>query len=185
MLALNKFVIEQLSGARALRYACVESSGTKPKKRTVSLCFTGTEYEYEVIRKNGDSTSFGGVSCDSIEDVEISIYDKVIDNKRNTNRDCEINRSPAKCINLSDDVVCVRRLENKSSYSCNIEVEKKFDPKKLVINLGCTELVVGDDTITTEVAISSITYDDIEYDVEYDGSENCSIEVIWGSEPEL
>jgi hypothetical protein len=55
----------------------------------------------------------------------------------------------------------------------------------LVINLGCTELVVGDDTITTEVAISSITYDGIEYDVEYDGSDNCSIEVIWGSEPEL
>ena len=62
---------------------------------------------------------------------------------------------------------------------------KKFDPKKLEINLGCTELVVGDDTITTEVAISSITYDNIEYVVEYDGSENCSIEVIWGSEPEL
>lgn len=185
MLALNKFVVEQLSGARALRYACVESSETKPKKRTVSLCFTGHDYEYEAISKNGDSISFGGVSCDSIEDVEISIDDKVIDNKRNTNRDCEINRLPAKCINLSDDVVCVRRLENKSSYSCNIEVEKMFDPKKLVINLGCTELVVGDDTITIEVAISSITYDNIEYDVEYDGSENCSIEVIWGSEPEL
>ena len=69
MLALNKFVIEQLSGARALRYACVESSETKPKKRTVSLCFTGHEYEYEAISKNGDSISFGGVRCDSIEDV--------------------------------------------------------------------------------------------------------------------
>lgn len=92
---------------------------------------------------------------------------------------------PAKCINLSDDVVCVRRLENKSSYSCNIEVEKKFDPKKLEINVGCVDLVVGDDAITTEVAISSITYDGIEYEVEYDGSENCSIEVIWGSEPEI
>lgn len=47
------------------------------------------------------------------------------------------------------------------------------------------DLVVGDDAITTEVAISSITYDGIEYEVEYDGSENCSIEVIWGSEPEI
>ena len=185
MLALNKFVVEQLSRVRSLRNACIESRDTKPKKRAISLCFTGTEYEYEVIRKNGDSIRFGGVSCDSIEDVEISTDDKVIDNKRNTNHNCDINRLTAKRIDLSDDVVCVRRLENKSSYSCNIEVEKKFDPKKLVINLGCTELVVGDDTITTEVAISSITYDDIEYDVEYDGSENCSIEVIWGSEPEL
>lgn len=66
MLALNKFVIEQLSGARSLRNACIESRDTKPKKRTVSLCFTGHEYEYEAISKNGDSISSGGVSCDSI-----------------------------------------------------------------------------------------------------------------------
>ena len=69
MLALNKFVVEQLSRVRSLRNACIESRDTKPKKRTVSLCFTGHEYEYEAISKNGDSISFGGVRCDSIEDV--------------------------------------------------------------------------------------------------------------------
>jgi hypothetical protein len=89
-----------------------------------------------------------------------------------------------KSINLSDDVVGIRRFENDCYYTCDIEVKGEFDPNKLTLNVGWFDLVVCDDTISTDVALFSVTYDGKEFELEFNGSEGNSSEMIWGYDPD-
>jgi hypothetical protein len=150
----------------------------------ITLGFSGLEYEYEVINFDGERECFGGIYCDCIEDIQIEIDDERIEDEDVLEHLDGMHQMKVKSINLSDDVVGIRRFENDCYYTCDIEVKGEFDPNKLTLNVGWFDLVVCDDTISTDVALFSVTYDGKEFELEFNGSEGNSSEMIWGYDPD-
>ena len=159
----------------------LENANAEPK--IVTLYFAGTEFDYELIDKDDIGDYLAGIYCDSIYDVEIYIDDELIEDETILEQLDGMNQLPVERIELDENIVGIRRMTNKCNYSCEIEVNGDFDPAKLTLNVGWKDLIVGNETISTEVFLNSVTYDNNNFSLEFEDSDGKDSEMIWGYDP--
>lgn len=161
----------------------------KEVKKKVTLSFWGEELEYETFTNDGEDSDFWEaylwvdqilsiiVNDDEEDDIYAEYYDEI---------NSSIKKLSIESVELPENVVGIRRHENKASYECEIEITGEFDPSKLRLNVAESEFIIGKEKISTDgdLLLRSITYDDKEYNLEFIESRGMGSDMIWGIDPE-